>query len=108
MADAPKYVSTAVDHDPFAEPAPRHVPVDSDPFPELKAMAALEQRVFSVELVIASAVAEIRSMLAALAQDVAQMHSAHDKLRDAYRAPKRIVRDEDGRPTGVVSDYSLH
>jgi hypothetical protein len=107
VAEEKRHVAIAVDHDPFAE-APQQVPVDGDPFPELKAMAALEQRVFSLELTIASAVAEVRSMLAALGQDVAQMHSAHERLREAYKAPKRIVRDEDGRPTGVVSDYSLH
>lgn len=68
---------------------------------------AFDQRLFNVELAIAQAVYEIRGSLAAMGSHVANLHGSHERLRKTIAAPKRIVRDDDGRPTGVVVDQSL-
>lgn len=109
-----------VDHDPFADQGPQTQPVEHDPFngltPELKgfspaqALATLvkmDERMLNMEMAIARAVFEIRGSLAGMGANVQSLHQSHEQLRRTVAAPKKIVRDETGRPTGVVVDQSF-
>lgn len=88
---------------PPAQPSPPEYPSQ-----EIKAIEQVLGRVFNLEMGLAQAVQEIRDTLASIGQNVASLHLAHEKLRTTMAAPKRILRDETGRPTGVVADHSLH
>jgi hypothetical protein len=106
----PKHTIVPVDHDPFANH--QTVPVEHDPFADpsagIRAVGQLEQRIYQLELALMQAVQQITSTLAGMSGSVAELHAKHDKLKATMAAPKRIVRDEDGRPTGFVSDLTLH
>ena len=98
-----------VDHQPdFADDQQAQPAAPQGPSQELQAIAEVVQRVFGMEMGMAQAMQEIRDTLAGISQNVASLHLAHEKLRTTMAAPKRILRDETGRPTGVVADHSLH
>jgi hypothetical protein len=110
MVDIPGHDLVPVDHDPFADeqqqagqPAPQQGPSQ-----ELQAIAQTQQKLLQMEIGFASVLQEIRGTLATMSQAVAELHDKHETLKRTMAAPKRIVRDEDGRPTGVVADHSLH
>lgn len=92
-----------------SDPTQMMVPIDHDPFddPEhvqaiLRSIALVEQRMFSMELSIAQGVHHLTGALAQMGQDMSLMRAAYERLRQTMAAPKRIVRDAEGRPQGVV------
>jgi hypothetical protein len=99
-----------VEHDPFADDAPKQGEVMSPATMQqvLGAMEKTEQRLLQVELAMAHMLFEIRGALAGMGANVQALNTSHEKMRQTFAAPKRIVRDEAGRPTGVVVDQSLH
>lgn len=88
-------------------------PVDHDPFDDPESVKAvltnislLEQRMFSTELTIAQAVQALGQALAQMGQDMAMLRAEQERLRQTMAMPRRITRDADGRPQGVVIDQA--
>ena len=102
------YDEIPVDHDPFAEEPKQEVMPPASMTQMVGQLEKLEQRILQVELAVAHAVFEIRGALAGMGANVQALNTSHEKMRQTFAAPKRIVRDEAGRPTGVVVDQSLH
>jgi hypothetical protein len=95
-----------VDHDPFAADQ-QVLPPELANLPPGKALELLmkfDERMFNMELAIAQAVFEIRNSLGGMQSNVQALHQSHERLRAAIRAPKKIMRDENGRPNKVVMD----
>jgi hypothetical protein len=93
----PNHHMEPVDHDPFDDPESIQA--------VLKSVAQVEQRIFAMEMVIAQAVNRMQETLENFAASMQGLHDAHGDLQRTIAAPRKILRDQDGRPTGVTIDH---
>lgn len=87
------------------------MPTNEDPFndPEnvkviLHQLGTLEQRLFAIEMTIQQAASVMQSALAQFGQVMAELRSSSDRLQQTMAAPKRFMRDPEGRLQGVAAD----
>jgi hypothetical protein len=98
-----------VDHDPFAMEH-QVLPPELANLPPGKALELImkfDARMFNMELALVQSVHEMRQVINTMAQEVKGLSASHERLRAAIKAPKKIMRDENGRPSGVVLDKDV-
>lgn len=93
------------------DPGMQLLPTEEDPFndPEnvkviLHQMGTLEQRLYTIEMTIAQAAQVMQAALAQFGQVMAELRASSDRLQQTMAAPKRLMRDPEGRLQGVVVD----
>lgn len=87
---------TPVDHDPFQDPESVQA--------MLHAIMQTEQRMLQIEMVLGQGIMDLRATLQDMINHMEGLHGSHESLRRAISAPRKILRDKDGRPSGVTID----